>query len=189
MNYKLSAVGDNGIDWDKHWQEHSSDSDFHDVKAFDYFRNLLPENFDVLDLGCGSCKWYPAFKKAGARRYVGVDFSPVAVSLAKKKFHDVEVYLMKAEDINFHEEFDLVFTHTFLQHTKLKTKRKLIPRIWKALKPSGIFVIQEKCDVKTETTFTREGWIDFIVPYGFIYITSTPESDPRNGFVFKKVIK
>jgi len=182
------AISDDNIDWDRHWIEHKDDKDFADPNAFDYFIGFLEEGFSVLELGCGTCKWYPAFKLAGAGRYVGVDFSPVAIEIAKEKFPELELYLMRAEEIEFEEEFDLVFTHTFLQHTKIETKRKLMPKIWRALKPGGLLVIQEKCDVDTLTTFTRENWIKFITQFGFAYLLSTKEGDPRNGFVFMKVL-
>lgn len=183
----MRAVGDDNINWDRHWIEHKNDSDFYDVNAFDYFIDLLPSKFKVLELGCGSCKWYPAFKLAGCGEYVGVDFSSVAVQLCRNKFPELEVYLMRAEEMNFINRFDLVFTHTFLQHTNVETKRKLFPRIRRALKAGGILVIQEKCDVDTPTTFTRKNWIQFVEPYGFKYIRGTPEGDPRNGFVFEVV--
>jgi len=180
----LKAISDDNINWNEDWTRHESDSDFTDIKAYDYFIDLLPENFAVLDLGCGSCKFYPQFKLAGAGRYVGVDFSSVAIRIARKKFPNLEVYLMRAEEIDFNSEFDLVFTNTFLQHTNIETKKKLFPKIHKALKPSGILVIQEKCDVDTPTTFTRENWIRFIEPFGFKFLRATLEGDPRNGFVF-----
>jgi len=179
------AISDDNIDWDRHWIEHKNDADFTDVKAFDYFLNLLPENFEVLDIGCGTCKWYPAFKTAGCRKYVGLDFSEVAIKIAREKFPDLKTLLMKAEEMDFNSEFDLVFTHTFLQHTNIETKRKLFPRIYKALKRNGLLVIQEKCDVDTLTTFTKENWVKFIEQFGFKFLRGTPEGDPRNGFVFK----
>jgi len=180
------AISDDDINWDVHWTEHRDDEDFRDPNAFDYFTDLLPGGFSVLELGCGTCKWYPAFKLAGASRYVGVDFSPVAIEIAREKFPELELYLMRAEEIEFEEEFDLTFTHTFLQHTKIRAKERLMPKIWRALKPGGLLVIQEKCDVDTPTTFERENWVRFISRFGFTFLRSTKPEDPRNGFVFAK---
>jgi SAM-dependent methyltransferase len=181
------AKSDDNIDWDRHWSEHEEDMDFYDTGVFDYFRDLLPKDFKVLDIGCGSCKFYPAFKSLGCAEYVGVDFSSVAIDLAKKKFPHLRLFFMRVEEINFDSYFDLVFSNTFLQHTLIETKRKIFPKVWKSLKPNGLLVIQEKSDVDTLTTFTRENWIKFIEPFGFKFIKGTPEGDPRNGFVFRVI--
>ena len=183
----MKAVSDDNIDWDKDWIRHKNDKDFYDPNAFDYFIDLLPKGFKVLDLGCGSCKWYPSFKLAGCGEYIGVDFSYVAIEIARKKFPHLELYNMPVQLIGFENEFDLVFTHTLLQHLNIKTKRIVLPKIYKALVPNGIFVMQEKCDADTPTIFTRRNWIKFIESYRFKYIRGTPVGDPRNGFVFKVV--
>ncbi len=184
----MRAIGNDNIDWDKHWEEHKSDPNFTDPKAFDYFIDLLPKNFRVLELGCGIGKWAEAFLRAGASEYVGVDFSAIAIEEARRRYagKPCKFLLMRAEEMDFDNEFDLVFTHTFLQHTTIITKRRLLPKIWKALRPSGLLVIQEKCDVFTPTTFTRDGWVRFITAFGFEFLRMTPEGDPRNGFVFRK---
>ena len=123
----------------------------------------------------------------GCSEYVGVDFSPVAVNLARQKFPEVKVILGRVEEVDFDSCFDLVFSSTFLQHTKIETKRKILPKVWKSLKENGLLVIQEKADATTNTTFIKQGWIDFICSYGFEFSKATEEGDPRNGFVFKVV--
>jgi len=183
----LGAISDDNVDWSQHWTEHKNDTDFSDVNAFDYFMDLLPKNFAILDIGCGSCKFYPLFKLLGCGEYVGVDFSPTAINLAKQKFPEVKAILMRVEEIDFNSYFDLVFSNTFLQHTKIETKRKILPKVWKSLKENGLLVIQEKADATTNTTFIKQGWIDFIHDYGFDFVRATKENDPRNGLVFKVV--
>jgi len=179
------ALSNDNINWDGHWTEHKADTDFTDVNALDYFKDLLPEGFKVLDIGCGSCKFYPLFKLAGCGEYVGVDFSPTAIDQARKKFPELTLLLMRVEQIDFDSCFDLVFSNTFLQHTNIETKRKIFPTISKSLKKEGLLIIQEKSDVQTDTTFTKQGWIDFIRGYGFDFVRATEENDPRNGFVFR----
>ena len=183
----MGAISDDNVDWSQHWTEHKNDTDFSDVNAFDYFMDLLPKNFAILDIGCGSCKFYPLFKLLGCSEYVGVDFSPTAIDLARKKFPELTLLLMRVEQIDFNSHFDLVFSNTFLQHTKIETKRKILPKVWKSLKENGLLVIQEKADVTTNTTFIKQGWIDFIHDYGFDFVRATKENDPRNGLVFKVV--
>jgi len=181
------SIGDDGVNWNQHWEEHKEDADFSNISALDYFVDLLPKNFKVLDIGCGSCKFYPLFKLLGCSEYVGVDFSPTAIDLAGKKFPELTLLLMRVEQIDFDSHFNLVFSNTLLQHTKIETKKKILPKVWKSLKENGLLVIQEKADVTTNTTFIKQGWIDFICSYGFEFSKATEEGDPRNGFVFKVV--
>jgi ubiquinone/menaquinone biosynthesis C-methylase UbiE len=181
----MSACGDDDISWDQHWTEHKDDIDFHNADAFDYFRDLLTKDFKVLEIGCGSCKFYPVFKLVGCGEYVGVDFSPVATSQARAKFPDLKVLLMRAEEIDFDAYFDLVFSNTFLQHTRVETKNKIFPRVYKALKQNGLLVFQENPYAQTATTFLRENWISFTESFGFKFLRATLADDARNGFVFR----
>ena len=181
-----SAIGDDNINWDEEAMRAESDKPFSEIDTLDYFIDLIPPNAMVLDLGCNVAKWYPAFQKLGVV-YEGLDFSSVAIEIACKKYPEVTFYLMKAQDMNFQNRFDLVFTNTVLQHMHLQTKKEVIPRIWRALKKGGFLVIQEKSDVKTETTFTREGWMRFVAQFGFKLLRCTHVNDPRNGYVFQKL--
>ena len=187
----MEFIGDDSINWCYHWrveQKNSRDIDDDPKKVFDYFIDLLPEPpFRVLDLGCGIGKWNLLWRKLGAI-YEGLDASPSAIEIAKKRHPDLKFFLMRAEEMDFENKYDVIFTHTVLQHIKHNNKKKIIPRVWKALKNDGLFIIQEKCDTETETTFTRKGWIEFIESFGFKYMRGTSNDDPRNGFVFKKIV-
>ena len=180
------AIGDDGIDWDLEAERAKTDTPFTSSEAFDYFKELVKLNMKVLDLGCNIAKWYPAFHKLGVD-YEGLDFSPVAIEEARRRYPEVTFYLMKAQEMPFKEKYDLIFTHTVLQHMHLHTKKEVMPRIRRALKKSGFLVIQEKSDANTETTFTREGWIRFVTEFGFKLLRCTDISDPRNGYVFEKL--
>ena len=180
------AIGDDGIDWDLEAERAKTDAPITSIESFNYFREFVKSNMRVLDLGCNVAKWYPAFKNLGLI-YEGLDFSPVAIEEARRKYPELTFYLMKAQEMNFKEKYDLVFTNTVLQHMHLETKKEVMPRIWRALKKGGFLVIQEKSDVDTETTFTRAGWIRFVTQFGFKFLRSTDPKDPRNGYVFQKL--
>ena len=180
-------IGDDGINWDAEARRAIKEdvSYYEDVSSFDYFSNLLKPGMRVLDLGCNISKWNRPFKKLGLI-YEGLDGSPTAIKVAKERFPENTYYLKNAKEMSFHERFDVVFTHTVLQHMNIETKKKVIPKVRDALKDDGLFIIEEKCDVDTKTTFIREKWINLIESYGFTYLGGTPPGDPRNGFVFRK---
>lgn len=180
-------IGDDNINWndDARRATREDTPSYDDLSTFDYFSHLLKPGMRVLDLGCNISKWNNLFRKLGLV-YEGLDASPTAIKIAKQRFPENIYYLQKAEEMDFIEIYDLIFTHTVLQHMNIDTKKKVIPKILRALKKNGLFIIEEKCDVRTETTFTRGGWIDFIESYGFSYFGGTEPGDPRNGFIFRK---
>jgi chemotaxis methyl-accepting protein methylase len=92
---------------------------------------------------------------------------------------------MQAQELSTVQDYDMIFTHTCLQHTNENSKRIILPRIRQALKPTGILVLEENAnDGNTETTYTREGWRKLIEPFGFQFIVYS--NDSRNGFVFRR---
>jgi SAM-dependent methyltransferase len=81
----------------------------HTVEAFQDLRD-----FTVLDVGCGSGRNSVAFAKSGARRVVGIDFSPKMIDLARDcaRRHGVaeqcEFICGDALAHSFRERFDVV---------------------------------------------------------------------------------
>ena len=194
-------IGDDDISWDHHWLIEQKDAaDFGSQKAEQVFDYAMPFIFKshglalsytprVLEIGCGIAKWSPLWRQLGFI-YDGLDGSPSAVRISRERYPDFgsTFFLGLAQDMKFENVYDVIFTHAFLQHTSLDHKRQIFARLHRALKPFGILVLQEKCqNGNTETTFTRQGWIDFISFYGFRCLATT--DDTKNGFVFVRVNK
>ncbi len=188
MSEKGHFVGDDEIDWaidalrvakEGNWEVGGH------LSTLDYFSHLLKPGMRMLDLGCNVSKWSPMFVRLGLI-YEGLDPCGIAIDIARERYPKNTYYLMRGQDMEFEERFDFIFTNTVLQHTNLETKKEMIPRILRALKKGGLFVIQETTHAKTTTTFLRKGWIEFMTGYDLDYLGGTPEGDPRNGFIFKK---
>lgn len=99
---------------------------------------------------------------------------------APARFH-----CMDARKMAFEGEFDIVFSHTFYQHTNLETKRAVAPRVAKALKPGGLHIIQENTSYDSDGTWFRQGWIDFFDQYGFELVRDHDIPGGGTGFVFR----
>lgn len=99
---------------------------------------------------------------------------------APAKFHH-----MDAREIPFEDEFDIVFSHTFFQHTNLETKQIVAPRVAKALKPGGLLIIQENTSGDSTWGWMKQGWIDFFSTYGFKFVRAHDIPGGGTGFVFK----
>lgn len=184
-------IGDDGVNWCFHAREQAypSKTENHNNQILVDLISLLPKDFSALDVGCNIANWYLALKYIGVKNYVGVDASKEAIQLAKRRYPEATFVLSRLENITFSSEFDLVFSHTVLQHISYVNKKLIMPRLVAALKPNGLLVIEEKCDVETGTTFTIDGWIKFIEQYNMkiVAFVETVRDTIVNRFIFRKL--
>jgi len=94
---------------------------------------------DVLDLGCGTGKLTAEIRKLTKGRVVGVDVSEGMIEEARKNASDVEFIVKAAEEIDFKEEFDVIFCNSAFQWFN---PHKALERCFKALKPGGRIGVQ-----------------------------------------------
>jgi SAM-dependent methyltransferase len=98
---------------------------------------------DVLDVGCGIATDGARFARAGAR-YTGIDPSPAAVSLARKRF-DLEGLAGKviegsATALPFEDaSFDLVWSHGVIHH--IPDTDQALTEFKRVLRPGGTAIV------------------------------------------------
>jgi len=188
MRKNPDFIGDDDINWSSHARKQAKKGNYFTItKAFDYFSDLVPKHARCLDAGCNIGRWAQLFTNSGWL-YMGVDASKEAIDIASKNLPNYRFAVSKLEDLDkwvIGEFFDLVFTNSVLQHIHNENKEKILKNFHFILKKDGLLVLQES-NISSSRTFTREGWILFVEPFGFKYITGTPEGDNRNGMVFKK---
>jgi len=186
------AIGDDGINWDEDSKRATERPyPYTDGSTFEYFKEMIKPQFRVLEVGCQIASWLWAWRDIEPTiEYVGVDLSSHAIKVARERYPECEFHRMNARDMDFHDEFDIVFTHTFLQHTNLPTKEIVIPKMWEALKEKGLLIIQEKSDKETETSFTKEGWIKFITEKASFELVKVQDQPGAGmGYIFKKELR
>jgi len=182
-------IGDDGIDWDFEAERASKGSYPYTTgkSIFAYFKDLVRPQDRVLDLGCNIASWIGAWQDIEPTiEYEGLDRSEVAIDIARERYPDAKFYIMDAREMNFHERFDIVFTHAVYQHTHLKTKKKILPRVHRALKPGGHHIIQENTAISSSTVMLKEEWISLFESFGFKTIRTHDIGGGGTGFVFKK---
>ncbi len=108
-------------------------------------KNKVPLRGRWLDLGCGAGGNVALSRRFAARVAVGVDVSPIALSLAKQKQPGAS--LVRA-DINntlpFGEgSFDVVTVFNVLYHDWIENEGAIVSEIYRVLRPGGIFLITE----------------------------------------------
>jgi len=98
----------------------------------------IKKHEDVLDLGCGNGKLTARIRCITKGRVVGIDASWKMIEIAKR-YQGIEFYVMRAEDMNFYEEFDVIFCNSAFQWFK---PHLVLPKCYKALRKGGRIGIQ-----------------------------------------------
>lgn len=106
---------------------------------------LIPDDFKnkrVLDAGCGMGRnsYWPL--KYGASEVVAFDFDQRSVEVAEKNlaaFPNAKVFYKSIYDIDFKDEFDIVFSIGVIHH--LENPSEAVRRMIQAAKPGGTVLI------------------------------------------------
>ncbi len=100
------------------------------------FEDLLVPGCRILDLGCGSGRDSNYFANKGYD-VVAADPSP-SMCAQTRSLVNIPVFKMKAEDIQFSNEFDAVWACASLLHVSKDDQTETLRAIGTALKPGGI---------------------------------------------------
>lgn len=196
----INKFGD-GISWENHIKEVL---DEYRLKGDAIFYSYQPES-EILQymkkymndfkgkklLDCGSFigRWIEFYKGAGFD-YTAIEQSSEAVKVALE-YHPNDKFLnMMSWDMKFKEEFDVVISMAVLQHNTNEEKKKIIPRIYDAVKKGGIFFMTESTvDRETITQLTYDGWISLVENVGFKFLESWGFNDKLldEFYLFKKI--
>ena len=101
---------------------------------------LAPQKGEhILDIGCGTGHLTAKIAESGAN-VVGVDRSPEMVNAARKAYPGLPFEVADARDLQFHNEFDAVFSNAVLHW--IREPERVIRKIENALRPGGRFVAE-----------------------------------------------
>jgi arsenite methyltransferase len=111
----------------------------------------IEKGMNILDLGCGT-GWATlgiASRLEGTGRVVGLDLSEKMLEQAERKlaelgYANVEFILQSASALNYDGDFDHVLSTNALHH--FADKADVFSRVYRSLKPGGVFVVQDICD-------------------------------------------
>ncbi|WP_313368881.1 class I SAM-dependent DNA methyltransferase [Sphingobacterium mizutaii] len=102
--------------------------------------SLIPNQGNILDLGCGSGK--PIFEYFKNRGYqvVGVDASEKILSIARENFPEDEFFLMNMRQLKLEQKFDAIIAWHSLFHLEGKDQEKMFKIFQEQLKPNGVLM-------------------------------------------------
>jgi ubiquinone/menaquinone biosynthesis C-methylase UbiE len=127
------------IFWNEHYRQHSNA-----WRKINYFE----ENFNkksVLELGCGNGKSIAGIIEKNPLRLVAIDFSEIAVDLAKKRFGEkIKVICADCLDLPFEkEEFDYIIANHIIGAMIQKDREKCVSEIFRVLKKRGRIIFSD----------------------------------------------
>lgn len=110
---------------DLHRRWNADHSDFPVLRALIHDRNIE----SVLDLGCGTGRFFPLYEEAGLADTLGVDIAARALAVARRLHPGVRTVRQKAEDLDPGRTYDLVVCHRVLQHITPATLPRVADRM------------------------------------------------------------
>jgi len=128
-----------------------------------------------VDLGCNYGGMAYHFVNAGIE-YTGIDQSEAALEIARSKLPDLKFINSFLWDLDFKEEYDIVYIQAVLQHNIPTEQERIMPVVFNILKPGGVLNFAEstvlpKDFIPPMNSRTHDGWVDLAT---------------RNGFKFEK---
>jgi SAM-dependent methyltransferase len=106
------------------------------------FLALLPENAEILELGCGNGR-DSGFMLERGYRVTPTDGTPELAAVAANRL-GVEVRVLRFEDIEHVEAFDGIWAHACLLHVPRADLSGILARIHRALRPGGVLYASYK---------------------------------------------
>lgn len=159
-------------------------------EALGRFLALLPENAEVLDLGCGTGRDTVYLEDAGC--YVTpMDGSEQMCRLAEI-YTDKEVLHMTFEEMEFEEVFDGIWACASLLHVEGKDMDRIMKKVVNALKPDGVLYMSFKYgdaeEIRNQRFFhdyTEETAYDMVMRQDGVRIVEMWQSDDVRGIETK----
>jgi SAM-dependent methyltransferase len=151
------------------------------------FLELIPKHSRILDLGCGSGRDTKKFIELG---YDVLAIDPIEEFVEfSSKYTGQKTLLMKAEDIEFEDDFEGIWACASILHIEPENMPMVLRKLYKALRKNGVLFISVKhgefegernrryfCDY-SEEKFESLGYYKI----GFKKIEITYTNDMREG--------
>lgn len=101
------------------------------------------KDMDVLEIGSGRGDFIPLFLESGVASYTGIDFSESAIDIARERFKDPRVSLMRIDAVELDENktYDIIGLYDVIEHIPVFEMEFIWKKIKKILRPRGIVVI------------------------------------------------
>lgn len=126
-------------------------------------RRLVPEDANVLDVGCGSGALLKLMADFGPKRWrlFGNDFNPDALESVERL--GIQTIPGRFEEIDIDLRFDLIVLNQTIEH--LDQPARVIRKAAELLKPGGILFVETPCTEGIDAKlFRRRYWGGYHIP-------------------------
>ncbi|PSL18962.1 class I SAM-dependent DNA methyltransferase [Shimia abyssi] len=152
----------------------------------------LPQQCDVLDLGCGTGRPLAAYILNQGHRLTGLDQSTQMIALARTRFPLATWHLMDMCVITLTEQFDAVLSWDGFFHLSPTEQRAALPAIASRVRDAGTLLLTIGRDhglatgtVNGETVYhaslSHTEYTDILIRAGFESVTITPNDQDVLG--------
>ncbi|RCW52114.1 class I SAM-dependent methyltransferase [Halanaerobium sp. ST460_2HS_T2] len=123
---------------------------------------FLNKNIEILDLGCGPGLYASRLAESGYS-VTGIDYSERSINYAKKQIKEndlnIEYIYQNYLTIDFESEFDVIML-IFCDLGALTNKERdiLLDKVYRALKPGGIFIFDVFTDKNRSKDLLDKSW-------------------------------
>ena len=124
----------------------------------DWVASMLPNGAKILDIGCGPGLYTKQFAKRGLEA-TGLDFSENSIAYAREHDPGSEYILQDYLSMDFDSKFDMI-TMIYYDYGALipAERRELLQRVYKALKPGGLFMLDVYTPLKGMGKCDNTSW-------------------------------
>lgn len=127
----------------------------------------------ILDVGCGSGRFFQIYKDKGINKIVGVDISGRTIKIAKRLHPDVKLIKARIENIKFdYKSFDLAISVRTLQHVTKRNIEKAIENLCYSCKMIYLNELTESDGVPERIIIYKHNYKNLFKKYGFELIES-----------------
>lgn len=122
----------------------------------------------ILDVGCGSGRFFRLYKEKGIRDVVGIDISERALKFARTEHPDIKTIKMRVEDMEFgYKRFDLAISNRTLQHITKKNIEKAVRNLCNSCKMIYINELTDSDGVPERVVIYKHDYEELFSRYGF----------------------
>ncbi|MCC5669059.1 class I SAM-dependent methyltransferase [Nostoc sp. CHAB 5784] len=102
------------------WRIHYSKSEYYPLWSVIVDRIQRVDTKSLLEIGCGSGQLAALIRDKGITKYIGLDFSPNLIALARKACPEFDFVIANAleTDLFYTHDYDTVVTTEFLEHVE-----------------------------------------------------------------------
>lgn len=123
-----------------HWFDAHRSRELFEKPWLDKAITLLPENPEVLDLGCGMGEPIIPYFLEKDCVVTGVDGSEKLISFAKERYPEVEFIISDMRSLDLNKKFDLIIAWHSLFHLPQKDQRQMFKKFKYNLKDKGVLI-------------------------------------------------